>query len=436
MCSLPCVVRTKTPLPTPSGSLHRDFLETLRALPLALVALSGCGGADETFVAETPNETPAALPPSEPPTASPVYVLTSNVWGESGATGYLYTVRSLAAGEATLQSAIELPGGAWLSGRDGDRFVYVSSGDAGPTITRWEVMPDGGLMAGPRVSFANLGLTQGMRFGTAPIATDTLAYLLDPAQLRVATWNPADMSVGTSVDLDLEARAGLPAWLPTIVVRGDRVLLTAVWEEDYRFGDVSRIITIDGATQRVIEQSDERRCEQLAVSSSASDGTAYYSPYAHSAAARAVLGPGFGTRSCGLRVVPPGLGFEQGWEVDLAALAGGRPAGEFVLASDGVGFFRAYYADEIGVTAETWQDELGTPAYRWWRWEIGASDADEVPGQALTVEAAHYVVDGKVYIGNPSGDWSRTTIVELSSSGELLAGLNVPGTPGGIVRAR
>ena len=80
------------------------------------------------------------------------------------------------------------------------------------------------------------------------------------------------MTVGAVIDLDLGAPAALPAWLPTIRVRGDEVL---------------------------------------------GDG---------------------------------GLG---AWEVDLSQLAGSRPAGEFVLASDRVGFFRAYYADEIGVSAET-----------------------------------------------------------------------------------
>jgi hypothetical protein len=213
------------------------------------------------------------------------------------------------------------------------------------------------------------------------------------------------------------------------------VLVTAVWEQDYRFGSSSRIFTIDGVTQRVIAQHDEPRCEQLAVSSRASDGTTYYSAYAHSAAARAVLGAGYGTRSCGLRVVPPGETFDRGWEVDLSALAGGRPAGEFVLASDSVGYFRAYYADEIGVTAESWQDDSGTPAYRWWRWEIGAPVAEELPGQVLTVEAAHYAVGGHVYVGNPSADWSKTTIVQLSASG-LRSGLVVTGTPGGIVQVR
>jgi hypothetical protein len=187
--------------------------------------------------------------------------MTSNVWGDTGATGYLYTVNSLEPGEASLARASELPGGAWLSGREKDRFVYVSSGDSGPTITRWEIMSDGQLVAGPRVSFSNLGLTQGMRFGTAPIASDTLAYLLDSAQLRVATWNPTEMSVGTSIDLALDPRSSLPAWLPTIVLREDRVMVTAVWEQDYRFDDASRIITIDGNTQRVIEQSDERAAD-------------------------------------------------------------------------------------------------------------------------------------------------------------------------------
>jgi hypothetical protein len=363
----------------------------------------------------------------------PVYAMTSNVWGTDGATGYLYTVRSLATGAPSLASAIEFPGGAWVTGRDGSPFVYVSSGEGGPTITRWEVRSDASLVEGPTISFANLGFTSGMRFATAPILSDTKAYLVDPEQHRIATWNPREMTVGAVIELAQDPRDGLNPWIPTILVRGDRLFVTVVWELDWRFAASARVIAIDTATDRVVETTDDTRCEQLSVASRASDGTAYYTPYAHAPAARRVLGAAYGTRSCALRIVPPGAAFDQGWDVDLSVLAGGRPAGELVLASDQVGLFRAYYAEEIGVTAETWQDHLGTPAYRWWRWPIGAAAAEEIQDQPLTVEAAHYVVDGRTYIGNPSADWSTTAIVELRPDGELRNGITVQGTPGGVV---
>jgi hypothetical protein len=368
----------------------------------------------------------------------PVFALTSNVWGDTGATGYLYTARSLAGGTATLDRALELPGGAWLTGRDGDRYVYVSSGEGGPVITRWELTEAGELVEGPTISFAGLGITTGMRFGTAPILSETKAYLVDFEQNRLATWNPKDMTVGTVIDLGIEERDGdgLTAWIPTIVVRDDRVFVTVVWETDWRFGKASRVIAIDTVTDQVVDVSDETRCEQLAVSSRASDGTAYYTPYAHAPAARLVLGSAYGTRSCALRIVPAGAGFDAGWDVDLSALAGGRPAGEFVLGNDNVGFFRAYYNDEVGATAETWLDTQGVPAYRWWRWQVGAATAEEIPDQPLTVEAAHYVVGGKTYVGNPSADWSATTITALDPIGALRAGLTVQGTPGGVVRVQ
>jgi hypothetical protein len=365
-----------------------------------------------------------------------LYVMTSNVWGPDGATGYLYGVSSLEDGAPSLSRAIEFAGGAWLTGRDGSRSVYVSSGDGGPTITRWEALENGDFVEGPTISFSHLGLTMGMRFGTAPIASDTKAYLVDVQEHRIATWNPKEMTVGNVIELDLEPREGLPAWIPTVVVRGDRLLVTVVWEDDWRFASSSRVIAIDTTTDEVIGISDDTRCEQLAVSSVASTGTAYYSPYAHAPVARSVLGAEYGTRSCALRVVPTGAAFDDGWDVDLAQLAGGRPAGEFILASDDVGFFRAFYNEEVGATAENWQDKQGVPGYRWWRWSIGADEAEEIPGQTLTVEAAHYDVDDKTYVGNPSDDWSRTTIVELDAAGVLREGITVDGTPGGVVRVR
>jgi hypothetical protein len=377
----------------------------------------------------------AAKAPEAPATASR-HAMTSNVWGTEGATGYLYTVESLSEGEANLDNAIELPGGAWLTGREQDRFVYVSSGEGGPTITRWEVLQDGSLEEGPTISFANSGFTMGMRFATAPILSEEKAYLVDFQQQRIATWNPRDMTVGELIELELEPRDGLPAWLPTIVLRDDKLFVTVVWEEDWKFASSSRVIAIDTETDKVVETSDDERCEQLAVSSVDSQGTAYYTPYAHSPVAREVLGEGYGTKSCGVRIVASDSAFDEGWQVDLSALADGRPAGEFVLASDDVGFFRVFYNDEVQANAENWQDKQGVPGYRWWRWEIGTEQAEEIPNQELTVEAGRYFVDGKTYVGNPSADWSATTIVELDAGGELREGLTVQGTPGGVVLIR
>jgi len=408
----------------------------------AAMGVVSCGGDDAANPATTSGGSGAGGfagadgAAGAPSTAAALYAMTSNVWGTDGATGYLYTVGSLAEGNAGLDQAIEFPGGAWLTGRAGEPFVYVSSGEGGPTITRYEVLENGSLEAGPTVSFMNLGLTMGMRFATAPIVSDEKAYLVDFEEHRIATWNPRTMRVGKLIELDLEERDGLPAWIPTIGVREDKLFITVSWEQDWKFGDISRVIAIDTNTDEIVETSDDERCEQLAVSSVDSKGTAYYTPYAHAPMVREVLGEDYGTKSCALRIVAPETGFDQGWEVDLSELAGGRPAGEFVPASDDVGFFRVFYNDEVGATAENFQDKQGAPGYRWWRWEIGADEAEEIPNQKLTVEAARYFVDGKTYVGNPSADWSETTIVELDASGALHEGLTVQGTPGGLVRVR
>lgn len=365
-----------------------------------------------------------------------VYALTSNMWGTDGATGYLYTIDSVENGEPSLDGAIELSGGAWLTGREGLSSVYVSSGEGGPRITRWDVNAEGKLSEGPTISFERLGLTSGMRFGTAPIVSDTKAYLVDSQQHRIATWNPREMLVGKTIDLDLEPRDGLPVWIPSVTVRGDRLFVTAVWEDDSRFAPSSRVIAIDTNSDGIVSVEDEPRCEQLAITSTDSKGTVYYSPYAHASAARHVLGEEYGSRACALRIVPPEGSLDEAWEVDLSELADGRPAGEFILASDKIGYFRAFYNEDVGATRADWDDKQGVPGYRWWKWEIGAERAEEIPDQPLTVEAAHYPLDGKMYVGNPSADWSKTTAVGLRPDGELREGVRVTGTPGGIVRVR
>jgi hypothetical protein len=366
----------------------------------------------------------------------PIFAMTTNVWGTEGATGYLFTLPSLAGGEPTLDNAIEVAGGAWLTGVTGEPYVYVSSGEGGPTITRYEVTETGELKEGPTVSFAGLGITSGIRFGTAPIVSATKAYMLDVENGLVVTWNPRDMKVGKVIDLGLQKREGIAPTLTAIVAREDQVFVTAAWESDWKWRGGSRLIAIDPATTKVVASEDDTRCEALSVVSRALDGTIYFGPQAFTAGARAVLGADFGTSSCALRIVPPGTALDQGWEVNLSELAGGKAAGAFMLATDDVGFFRVFYQEEIGATAETWLDSLAKPAYRWWRWSIGAKEAEEIPGQDLSLEASQYEVDGKIFFGNPSEDWSATTIVELDAEGDLSPGVTVQGSPGGIVRVQ
>lgn len=134
--------------------------------------------------------------------------------------------------------------------------------DAGPTLTRWEVSDDGPLRPDASVNFSRLGLTRGTRFGAAPIASDTLAYLLDAAQLRGHL-----ESFGHDRRHEHRSRsgsAGCPARLAAHHGPGRSGAVTAVWEQDYRFASSSSIVTVDGRAQRVIAHDDEPRCEQLA----------------------------------------------------------------------------------------------------------------------------------------------------------------------------
>lgn len=404
-------------------------------------ALAGAGGSDDATAGSSAGgddsrDTPAAGGATGAPEA-PLYAMTSNIWGVDGAaTGYLFTLPSLDAGDVELSSAREFPGGAWLLGHPTEPYIYVSSGEGGATVTRWEVAPDGELIDEVTISFEGHGITSGIRAGTAVIVSATKAYLLDHQNGWLVSWNPRDMEVGEVLELALEQRDGVAPVLTGIAARHDRVFVSAAWESDWQWQGGARIITIDVGTDEVVASEDDSRCEALNVSGTASDGTLYFAPLAFQAGARSVLDAEFGTGSCALRIVPPDEALDQAWEVDLAALAGGRAAGGFTLASDDVGFFRVYYQDEIGATPENFSDSLALPAYRWWRWDIGADQAEELEGQDLSHEATSYAVGGKTYIGNASVDWSSTTLFELDAIGGLRQGITVPGTPGGVVRVR
>jgi hypothetical protein len=53
-----------------------------------------------------------------------------------------------------------------------------------------------------------------------------------------------------------------------------------------------------------------------------------------------------------------------------------------------------------------------------WSCTASTDEVEEIPGQDLRVEARRYVVDGAIYVGDPSRDSPETPIVALHASGE------------------
>jgi len=189
---------------------------------------------------------------------------------------------------------------------------------------------------------------------------------------------------------------------------------------------------------RRIGDAGPRTPRRATVSGLASDGTAYFSNRSYFTLPRLVFGAGFGVDSCAMRVIPPGQSFEDGYEVDLSALVGGRPAGDFALIDDQVGFIRVFHPELVSeATPKNWDRMSNEAGFKWWRWQIGDSEAREIAGQqpsANTVQVRN--IDGQVFALEYAADYSSTTLVEFGSDGSLIPSLRGPGSVYNVIRMR
>lgn len=387
--------------------------------------LSGCGDDSETAGGTS---------------SGPLYIGSTRVFSAEGSNGYLFAVDSLDAGaEVDLAQAVEL-NDAWVFG-DADPYFYTAT-IFEPTITRWSLSDSGRFEQGPTVSFQNQGVGGTYTAAFVPVFSSSKAYFVDAASGQVVVWNPADMEFVRTIEVPVDAE--VPTGMSPIMdlaLRDDRIFVSVFWVSQDSFfteyADFARLVAIDPATDQVVEVRDEPRCQALAPSGVTSDGTAYFSPWDYHAAVRGVYGEGYGVDSCALRVVPPGNGFEEGYEVDLSELVGGRPAGGLTLISDEEALIHVWQDDLVHATPDDWQEKRFEAGYKWYRWTLGDAQATELPGQAPSSEGGSWLrMDGQVISFSPNADFSETTVVRLAPDGSFEPGVTVPGYMAALIRAR
>lgn len=230
-----------------------------------------------------------------------------------------------------------------------------------------------------------------------------------------------------------------------LTIRDETVLVNSFMEDDddgTRSADRSKLISVDIATDEVTSVDEWIGCEKVQLAGQTSDGTAYYTADTGRVMQRAVYGAGRGAAACGLRVVPPGLTFDEGYHVDLSQLVGGRPiVGDLMVVSDDMAFLRVWHDEDAGevLTPENIESASEARAYRWWTWDLVASTATEIPNQApmgsfvdrFTVEGRTFTVDNTIMRDN--GGRGDARFIELLPSGELRPALTAKGQVGGAI---
>ena len=409
--------------------------------------LNPSGGAGATST--TPPDTTASAGSGagaieQQPAAEPLYVVSTTVFAGDVAQGYLVPITSIAPGTTfDLTSAIEVADNT-IATRAGTPYLYVGSSEE-PTVTRWELGADGQLATGPSVSFANLGLSRAS-VSDELMFSDTQAYMPDDDNHQVVVWNPTSMEIVGSIPLEVDTDGVLLPWM-WVSVQADRVLVTVSWQADFSgdwsiFGDHVSVLTIDPASNTIVDRVDDPRCNYAFWGSQTSDGSSYYSPLSYYTPIRSMLGDDArGVASCALRVNPGATDFDAAYDLDLSALAGGRPAGNLFFVSDDVALIRAWHSDLVTPISEdkaNWVDVINEAGFMWWRWQVGSDAAEVLPDQTPSASETTgvYRVDGKAFIPRASADYSSTTLDEVDANGDFHPTLSGPGNIWGIARLR
>lgn len=376
---------------------------------------------------------------------SPQFVISTRIYGESNnsETAYLTTVGSLEAGTTyNLDNAVEIVGGGYVFGNEGESSFYFASATE-PLITRWEVSPDGKFTKGPSVSFANLGLSSALSAADSPLYSPNKSYITDRVQANVIVWDPSKMELIDTIALDRDSDQTLsPTVFTGLTAREDRIYATMYWSEksDWtRLGTQSRLFAIDTGEDQVVSTTDDTRCNQVTYGGKTSDGTTYLTSRSYFTLPHLVFGDGFGAGSCALRVAPDADDFDADYAIDLGELVGGRPAGDLTLVSDDLAYIRVWHEERVNSesTADNWDTIAEEPGFHWWKWQLGASAAEEIPdqeGSANPVQLRR--VDGKVYALRYAPSFASTELQELGRDGQLKQGLSGPGGIYGLIRVR
>ena len=351
----------------------------------------------------------------------PVYLVSSSLIIPGGNTGFVSLLSSLQPSEEelALANAYEFPGlgYAWVIG---DR-VYVSGGDS-PTITRYDVSPEGRLVEDETLSFGAFGVTDSA-FWNNVVVDENKAYV-NVASSQLVVWNPTTMEIEGTVDLpDFEDRNGLRPTLAlgdrgAVVFQG-RLFLAIYWtgpsfaERDAR----SQILVYDVEQDALVEVIDAP-CPGLDAASLDEDaGRIYFSPWTGGAGAALVLG---NAPTCVVEIDPNSLAITNVF--DFADLTDGREGAVFQALGEGRFAFSVFHDEEVDLQGAIDDQDpftiLGAEAWRLWTYDADGGVATPIDAVDWNSGAVYWSeVDGVTHALIPTTEFASSIIYELADDG-------------------
>lgn len=390
---------------------------------LAAGLLLSCGSQDSDAV--------------EHPGTDPLYLAMTRVWDDTTTTSYLHVVSSLDAGTAVETSqALELGGPAKLFAY-GKVWFAVGDGE-NPVITRYTLDERGRLQQGASISLQPFGVQS--LWDSLYFVSAEKAYYPDTTGSQLIAWNPTTMEVLGAVPLPETVRDGyLSYYSLTALRRGKRLVFSVGWF-DWLTNDAilpeTGLVVLDTETDTVERFDSDRRCAGITQALETESGDAYFVSSAMASAAHH-LGR-LETLPCALRVAAEEHEFDPSYRVSLQDVSGEALVGEPIPGAGSSIMLRAMDPAAVDVTDEThtW-DLTGTAKWRWLEWDVTSNEIKALEQLPLaTADAFWFRVDGRVLGSQVDAEYTKTELVDLSSSGQPKAAITFPGFLQGLARVR
>ena len=359
---------------------------------LALCVLASSAGCSDG--GDGGNATP------EPPVNDAVYAVGFRIDTPDGGAAALAVTPSL---ETTLsaEDAILFPGTA-LGGFYGpfDGAIFVGDSEQ-LTVRRFELNATGALEETGTVSFANTGL-RSFPLAAHFVSTEK-AYLIDPVDLRILTWNPTEMVLTGEISLATLARPSQDVFIEHAFPWGEGRMIAAVAWADYNSFTLyprAGALIVDTELDEVITVAEIGDCLQTQDAAISPDGDFYTVCDPFNVAFRGAGTPDVPT-GCLVRIPAGGTEFDPGFFLELDTVVGDRASGLVTIGNDGKAFTLALYPERLeGTDPNDIYAPFAVEAWRLWEFDLetGASSREVASVPFTLGYYTDFNVDGRVIV--------------------------------------
>lgn len=367
----------------------------------------GTGGAESEGSGSGESGAGGSAEPAPTPDKDAIYAFTTQVFGveASDTQSYVILTKNLDRAPSLDDAVIEVSGRALGTGPDEGGVLYLAT-DSAPSVTRYELSPEGTLEKGPAVSFLGQGVASFAEYsGQFQFVSDEKAYWFDPSAAKIIVFDPTQMTVRGSIALDGLAFEGEGlSFSAAPRKQGNKIYSFASWRTGpvpVTVPDRAAVIVLDTETDTA-KVAFDTRCGYVRDGVLADDGYLYLATEALGTAVN-YLNAAYASTPCLLRFDTDTEEFDASFKVDLETLFDGEYAGSLMLSASGRPLLR--FLDQ-GLLPEDPEDPINTNARflasaRVWRWaqlSLGDEPSVELLDSAASMGSLlPFVLGGRTY---------------------------------------